>query len=331
VPVIQYNGNTISGANATMPFAFVGQQIQLTTNTPSPEALSALPVPLTFPPANPPPGGSPPYQWQVSSANIGGYTVTPPSGLSTSSSAIAQATALTNPSLTTYWLPSGGGNHTGPITYQYCITLPSPGTRCSVPVQAKFTIAQPTDVSANIFDESFTHSDYPALETMKWSISIEAQAVSPSNQSGTLQSGQYQWVQLISVDDVESFGAKQLTCTGGTTASTPALDTQYPYDTDLLMSDAPAFTFTSSAQTGMNVTENFETYLMWNPEVSTSIWVPLGLVRWSAVGDDAYNSSTGQYTIVSGSAPAGTFAVVGLSEPTWSQAVNGPSIQSSCH
>lgn len=144
------------------------------------------------------------------------------------------------------------------------------------------------------------------------------------------KAGQYQWVQLVSIDDVQSFGSQQKTCTGGTTASAPGLDTQYPYDVGLEAGDEPSAAFLPG-QTEMNANANFQTYFMWNSQINDQgIWVPLGALRWAAAGDDAYDSSTGLYDILSGSAPSGVFQLI-HSEPTWVEAVNASSVESSCH
>jgi len=313
-PAIQWNGNTISTADGSNPptqNAVIGQTIHLTVN-----------------PSTLPSGTTVTYTWAAGGTNIGGYTVSPPIQTNpTQSTATVTATSVSSADLTTYWLAPGAGKI--PVTYQYCVNIPGLTDPCSAQATAEFTVKGPTRVSVTPSDEKFYAVNNPP-ETLEWVIKFNGKATSPSGQPG-----QYTWVQLVqSISETDTFAdGKQGTCGSGV-----ALDTSYPYDTGLSTSDEPTNPLnltdqSGSEETGTNENLSMQMFLMWNPQTdSSSIPVSLGSISWTASGAISFDSSTDTWGEQSGSKPtpaSGGFALTS-SEPTWSVAINGDTLEQNC-
>lgn len=142
-------------------------------------------------------------------------------------------------------------------------------------------------------------------------IQINANAVSPSTDSGT-----FEWAQ-IATKDVETATAGSTTTTGACTV--PALDTRFPATTGKNFGDYPSLSLVSS-----NSKETWSlaltTYFMWDPMLTSSIPVPLGSVSWQAFGDATQSNSTWTVNQSDSSASAGGFQA-GPSFQNWKNVV----------
>jgi hypothetical protein len=282
---ILWNGNTISGDNATPQEVVIGQPINLTTLE-LPSGISAT--------SN---------TWTVKGSNIGAYTVA-----SDFSSATVTPTALKEASLNTYWIyPQDGIT----VTYKYCVNIQGVGTQCSPKATATFNVSGPTG--------KITFATSPSPET--WDIrpiydcnaqtgiydlvfgwrNLGSSTCVPSmplttgiNFTATLSDepnsgGNVSWVQVISSDifsGVNSNGALTKSVEG------PGLDNKYPYpptDPNIpnVAHDSPARALTSDY---VKETDIFtaKMYLLWTSKIDSSIPVPLGYVKWKISGTGVY-------------------------------------------
>jgi hypothetical protein len=296
---IQWNGNTISTTDGTTPptqNAVVGQQIVLTT--------PALPAGIITTNTT----------WTVNGTNIGGYT--PGDG----ANSVTQ-TMLNNTNVTTYWANSGSAI---PVTYQYSANIEGadPVNQSSLPANATFNVTGPTEVTVTPSGQTFFISGNP--QAMVWGIQFDATATSPNSNAGV-----YTWVQLVQSLNETGYlnDGTQITCTGG-----PGLDTVYPYVTGLYAEDGPTSPLDSTLQNAENDVANYQMYLMWNPQTSGSIPVPLGSIGWSTSGNVVWNSSSNTWTKVSGGTTFGTFTTSSPSYPLWTPPiVTAQMISASCN
>jgi len=297
VPVIYYNGNPISGAGATTPSGVVGQQIQLTTNTPTAVALSALPVPLTFPSG--PASGPQPYVWQFQGGPIANYTPTATSYQT--GSVVPLNLNLANE--TVYWPYPNPTSGPWGMTYQYCVNGPGFSNNCGPQTATNFTVTGPTGGSMSVKPYSSVvsiaslnactgHSAGPYLVYASGTISGTAcnygQNVAPANAGINFDfptgyqnepSGAFYLVQLIGSDTV--YGK----------AYAPGLDTMFPYGGPP-SDDSPGNLLLPAAGT---VTRNFTAnmFLMWKSTLANAIYVPLGYQTWGFDGNATCTASCG--------------------------------------
>lgn len=313
-PLIQCNGTTmqcygetISGSNATTQSAVVGQQIVLTTTTPTSTSYDGNPVSWTWTVPNTP-------------ANIGARVFGTSDNLGNPTSASATATVLTNPGLTTYWLYP---NSSIPVTYKYCINIQgaNPVLQCSLPANATFNVTGPTAT----ITPSLSLSTTPPATGVWWVSGTDSGCngyqylvfgtlTLPSAGCGLLNpakygigflaspppdSGRFEWVQLITSDILTG------TATGQEVTPTirnTGLDQFYPYPTIDTSWTSVADTPTISVNTPTLTTEtrafSATMYLLWTGNASdvqgrdsNYIDVPIGYVTWSISGT-ADNNTT---------------------------------------
>jgi hypothetical protein len=296
-------GNVISTADGSPPptqNAVVGQQIALTTTTPTTTAYDGPTLTPT---------------WTVGGTRIKNYA---PTTASASVTELAD-TDLQTSNATFYWVYP---NPSVPVTYQYCVNIhgANPVLQCSLPANATFNITGPTGINVIPSGQEFF---IPADQLeMIWGIKFNATATSPNGYTGV-----YTWVQLVSLTEISDLIDKtQLTCTGG-----PGLDTQYPYETGLYAEDGPLDPIDPTLQKTVIETADFQMYFMWNPQTTGSIPVPLGSIEWSTLGSVASNSTNNSWTINSGQTTSGTFSTSSPSYPLWSPPTVTPStIAASC-
>jgi hypothetical protein len=289
---MQCNGTVISGPNATDQPVVVGQQIVLTT--------PALPAGITATSTT----------WTVGGPNIGGYN--PGDG----NDSVLQTT-LNQPSLTTYWINTGSAI---PVTYQYCVNIPGVGNQCSLPSTATFDVSGPT-VSMGTETSAVSVGLTP----------IELGFFVPPNTSGIVFNaiatqpdipGLLIFVQLI--DEYTGQYTSSNNCPAFNYGI--GVDSQFPYD----QSPVGATTYSTNDSPGIPLysndsaaTANFEArmFLMWQPNTSSSIPVPMGYVTWNWSGEadqisNAWSVNSG--SVVASSNPS---FVSTTQFPTWDSAV----------
>jgi hypothetical protein len=100
------------------------------------------------------------------------------------------------------------------------------------------------------------------------------------------------------------------------------IDSAYPYWGSGDTNDSPAFPMDSSNNDGLTIIErtlndSYEMFLMFQPDVANSIWVPLRKVSWSWTADATYDQST--ITLVSSSQSTNPSDTDCLTHPQWTR------------
>jgi hypothetical protein len=291
VPVIQWNGNTISGSGTSAQSAVVGQQIQLST-TPTAATLAAIPTPVTISQIT----------WSVGGTNIGGYTPTPTS-FSTGSVTPTTTTATTYQNLNTYWVYPSTKGTPFQVAYQYCYTDPVAGIQCSPNATAKFNVTGPTGGTMTFtpYSAAVSIANLTACSTAPGgpyliyaenatgsicNLAVSATGITYNSPTGyqNASGGTFSLIQLISSD----------TLSGAGTSFGAGLDTRYP-DPGPPNNDNPAIALPSTPTTvSRNFTANL--FLMWKSSITNSIPVPLGYQTWGFNGSATCSESCGTYT-----------------------------------
>lgn len=260
--------------------------------------------------------------WTPQGTAVGGYNHSQNSGQ-------VQALTLTASPVTFYWVYVGTSVS---VTYSYCLN----NGQCSPNSQAGF------DITGHSASFSIIH-DIPRISTIIIN-SVSTKILSFGNLSGTFPdhltgtpgiqftaspnpaNGSYSWEQLIVTDRIQSTSSSGVTtCDLG-----HGLDNTDPYRplTSTYTNDSPFSTLLSS---NTEVTRNFsaQMYLLWTPNLTGAIPVPIGSVSWSFYGD-ATNGSHG-WSLRSGTDNVGQFVAAQPTNPfhgypTWS----GHTTNSSC-
>jgi hypothetical protein len=315
--------STTDGSEPPVQNVVVGQPIIL-TSPPLPNGITATRT-----------------TWTVGGTNIGGYAPTP------TSAPPPTKTAVTNSYLNTFWVYPQDGI---PVTYQYCVNIPGVGNQCSLVANASFNVTGPTATitpNSNYWTVSppiscpttvqILYFGYPdptsgcALTPLVKGISFQAALSSVPDSGGTAE-----WVQLITKNTLS--GTLLSGGDAGPTSQGVGLDNSYPY-----LPDDPNDAVTTQASDSPNnaldpslarETRRFKAdmYYLWQPQISGSIFVPLGYVEWSTSGTAVqHTNDTTPWSLASSGA---TTAVFHLSTdtgnthgyPTWSGIVtNGQS------
>jgi hypothetical protein len=271
--------------NDTTQSAVVGQQIALT-------ASYSLPAGITVQSQS----------WSVPGTTVGGYSASASSGATI-------ATNFSQPSTTFYWVDTGTARNV-----VYNLTL-SDGSTWSASVP--FNVSGPTSTTmtavlgpVNIVSGprlEFGNSGTPGIE-------FTAGTTPPT---GT--TGQFLFVQIVTAYNVSySTGCQFSTGTG--------LDNVYPLPFDSSSNnstnDSPSIALFSVDSEGF---ANFSatTYLLWQPNVTNSIPVPLGNISWQWSGDAVQIGSSGVFSLNTSNKNASAFSP-SISFPTWTtRVVNG--------
>jgi len=309
--------STTDGSNPPVQNVVVGQPIILTTNP-------NLPASIT------------PYKttWTADGTNIGGFAVAPDS-----SSATVTPTGLKTASLNSFWVYQASNI---PVTYQYCVNIPGVGKQCSQTANATFSVTGPTatitpgptswSVSPQISCSTIVqllYFGYPdptsgcSRKPLVKGISFTAALSNVPNGGGTAE-----WVQLVKGNRLSGTTLSGVPATP--TSLGVGLDKSYPYPPDD-PNDPVTTEASDSPNNGLDTSLARETrrfkanmYYLWKPQISGSIFVPLGYVEWSTSGTAAQKAKdTPPWSLVS-SGP--TTAVFNASSdtgnahgfPTWS-------------
>ncbi len=272
--------STTDGSNPPVQSVVVGQPIILTTNP-------NLPATIT------------PYKttWTVEGTSIGGYAPT-------TASATVTKTVLNKASLNSYWVyPLNGIN----VTYTYCVNIPGVGNQCSEEANAIFDVYGPTATitpSPNSWSVvppmscpttvQLLYFGYPdptsgcSVTPLVKGISFSAALSNMPAINGSVVSGTAEWIQLITKDTLSGTllsGGKV-----GPTSQGVGLDKTYPYPPNDLYNVVTTAT-SDSPDNSLNPLLTRETrrfkadmYYLWKPQISGSIFVPLGYVEWGTSG-----------------------------------------------
>lgn len=244
--------------------------------------------------------------WTVGGTTVGGWTVGSSSGGYT-------GTNFSQKSTTFYWLAAANSLQT-----KFTLTL---SNGFSSTVSSTFHVAGPTGVSATATPGHWEIIGGNALALGSntvgdFGIRLNSNATSPSGDAGT-----YEWAQFITDNAFTvTAGGTSTSCSYGT-----GLDTRFPAGTGLSFVDSPSEPLQSS-WSKLTWSLAYKTYLMWDPELTNSIPVPLGSVSWQAFGDAAQNNNT--WTVQSdSSASTGTFQASSSPFTNWSSVAPTSSCQ----
>jgi hypothetical protein len=319
--------STTDGSQPPVQEAVVGQPINLTT--------PMLPSGLTATSTT----------WTVEGTNIGGYVVA-----ADASSASVTKTELKNATLDTYWVYTGSAI---PVTYKYCVDIPGADAdgKCSLVANASFNVSGPTatitptpnswsvtnpftgcnNVQFLVFGVLFPNSTSCAKTPFVPGITFAAALSNVPDSGGTTE-----WVQLITKNTLS--GTLLSGGQAGPTSYGVGLDNSYPYPPDdsnntvtTLASDTPNNDLGPSLA---RETRRFKAdmYYLWRPQITGSIFVPLGYVDWSVYGTAVQHTTYSPPWSLASSGP--TTAAFNVSTdtgnahgyPTWSgTVVNGQS------
>ena len=325
--------STVDGAPPPVQNVVVGQKIVLNTNT-NPN------LPIT------------PYKttWTVDGTRIKNYAPT------TASASVTELKGmdLAQPNITFYWVYQ---NSSIPVTvtYQYCVNIPGVGNQCSPVANATFNVSGPTGFITPTYDPGNWSLNGPIpvcgkkktiyalyFGSLNVAESTSCQAVASSagitftaSLSDVPSSGGTNaWVQLISSNTLSAVTptGKQAISNYGT-----GLDKSFPYP--LPLDDSSGNVVNDVPGSGLNTIYATETkdfsanmYLLWTPQISGSIPVPIGYVSWtiSATADQNVGQSP-PWAVADGATATATFTVStdtgapthGL--PTWKRVVTAAS------
>lgn len=204
-PQILYFGNIVSGLQSVT----VGQQIQLSAQIPTTIDVASRTWSLTGP-----------------GTVIGSFTAN-----GTVGEQPHPLTDFTTPTLTFYWVASGGVTSAlNPVTFSYCLV----NQQCSTPVTVNFDVAAPdateqpaiTTTTVNVFSNGIEFLGYQAVSPNAPGIKF----VAPNSTNLPAGNpGSYQWVQLINQDKVSYINSSGAGSCSFLVGSDPELDTAWPY------------------------------------------------------------------------------------------------------
>jgi len=273
--------STIGDSDPPLETVVVGQPIVLRTNPNLPATIK-------------------PYKttWTVGGTNIGGYAPTP-------ASATVTPTKLNSASLNSFWVYPASSI---PVTYQYCVNIPGVGKQCSMTANATFNVIgpptakiTPTPTYWSVSPEMSCPNTLQLLyfgvpdptsgclhKPLVKGISFDSVLSNMPVINGSAVSGTTEWVQIIETNAVSGTllsGGK-----AGPTSLGVGLDKTYPYPPD-----DPLESMTTKASDSPSVdldpdlareTRRFKAdmYYLWKPQISGSIFVPLGYVEWESSG-----------------------------------------------
>lgn len=133
--------------------------------------------------------------------------------------------------------------------------------------------------------------------------------------------GNFQWVQIVNATG----GTRTVAATGEVQRNNcgPALDTTYPYSSNITTEDSPA----QELLPGFSARTRSDTFMitvMFRPSLVNSIWVPLAKVDWSW-GFSATSVDGGGTWSISSATPAGVLAASPTTSfPTWNSIITCP-------
>jgi hypothetical protein len=287
VPVIKWNGRTISGDNARNQSVVVGQPVELTT-TPA-----SLPGGFTVSGSN----------WTIPGTNVQDFSP-PNSGI------VLTPTQTNKPNTTYYWLyPRDAMN----VVYTYCATDPNGSQICESPeAKAVFNAKSPgsltlaTDDSRLALVEKLDACNSPGKLPFLEYGDLSGPAPGCGNDEGPpgihltasgASSGSYVFAQVVDADVSEYTHA-----TGPSPTSCGAhagLDRSFPYEAVEKQNpqtayDGPQMPLFPNALTGTR-TFHASMYLLWQPDqlsgtATASIPVPIGRQDWQFIATAVENA-----------------------------------------
>ena len=285
---IKLGGQIITGQTTSV---IVGSKVSLTS--------SALPTGASL--SN--------SQWTIppgtSSSPIATYTV-----VDSPASATVSSPQVTGTSADFYWVDSG----------QYTISYSVSVNGVPVSAQAIFNVLKPTatitqnvgDIAVGTLADGKLYLHLGNADTVP-GVSFGYSISMPPGFAG----GTFQWTQVVT-----SINATLTLNSGGQSVlqGTNVIDNafQYPFVYSGVLEDSPDVELTSDLSHAA-ITASFESYLMYKPSGTDSIWVPLKDISWSWAASATRTGSPNSWTLDANnySHSVGT-AVNSTAEPLWS-------------
>lgn len=141
--------------------------------------------------------------------------------------------------------------------------------------------------------------------------------------------GTYEWAQIVTANSytVTAAGGSQQTCIE---VSLPALDNGFPSanDNNETFEDSPQWSFSPGAATTISQSMSFTNVLLWQPNSSNSIYVPVATTTWGWSYTVSYNNGTWSLTSTT---PPSAQVQNGLTWPVWSSVATNGSVQFGCN
>ncbi len=224
--------------------------------------------------------------WSIGGTTVGGWT--PGS---------QPSTVTTNQDTTTfYWIASGNS-----LTVTFTLQLVD-----NNPLQASatFNVAGPTSPGIQVTPGTVNVGPHPNVtgttlqlggSSQNLGIQFQASATPPQGYQNT-----FVWAQIIKTVTFTYTPTTGNVSTCTTQTAPPGLDTVYPYKTTsdpTLTNDNPFVLLQSSGYSEQTEAFSATMYLMWRPNLTSDIPIPLGTVTWSWSGDALFNQSTGVWAL----------------------------------
>ena len=311
MPTISLAGTPVSGTQSVV----VGQQIALTASQPLPNC-------MTLQSSN----------WsQPQGTAVGGYTASSTTG------SVQAVPPLNTPTFTYYWTAPGSS-----LTESYASVLATTSgdglTESGPLVTASFNVTGPSATFPSIPTGNVGIFAGPVLGFGPTGIQF-----SPSTSTPSGDSGQFEWVQLITNDayTMTTTSGAQKACVNVTQPTQnpngTGLDSGFPFASGTSTLDSPMTALDSTQYLKEARSFPAQMYLLWDPalpagctlgKTCTSIPIPLGSVIWGWSGAATYSAPNWTLTSSSSTTPSWTS---GSSYPTsWPDYVPYKG-QISCH
>ena len=259
----------------------VGQKISLTADI--------QPAGTTF--SNP--------QWTVPGNRIAGYTANNTTGT------VTQLSNTSGSSINFYWVDGGNGRQ---------VQLSATINGQTVTASATFNVKRPTGQvttqtgTVNVDNLALKLRYGTFIDNGINGIAFSSNITIPSGFSGSLK-----WVQIAT-----PLRRRRLNSGAWERWTGAGLDTQFPYDTGSTTNDSPETALESIYQE-KTVNDSFEMWLMFLPDGTDSILVPLRKVNWSWAGDAVRSGQS--WSLVSSSNTQNPSDADTTTYPTWTRNV----------
>ncbi len=285
---------TITPQNQNVQNVVVGEKIELTTTVT---------------------GGTPSSkQWTIPGDKVKNYVASSTRATKTD----LPSSDLNQSSIQFYWFT---GENNRQVTHAITVN----GRQYSV--NAKFNVKQPIITSLNIthsvvtFATVFDEIRLRCEDNGNSCVSFTAQA----NNNGI--DGTYQWVQTYSESKSIHLIGQIDNCNAGQTMIRigEGVDVSYPYTSGLSMNDSPYIQLLTTVDRTI-VNDSAKSWLMFKPNLSNSIWIPMKKVDWAWAADARRNpNNPSEWQLISYTDPNPT--VTAISFPEWTRNVSSNTFQ----
>ena len=254
-------------------------------------------------------------QWTIPPEIIKNYIA----NISTGTKTAITSQDLNQSSVQFYWI--NGSENNRQVTYAVTVN----GRQYLA--RANFNVKQPTITSLNIthsvvtFATVFGEFRLRCEDNGNPCVSFTAQA----NNNGI--DGSYQWVQTYNESKSIHLIGQIDNCTAGQTMirNGEGLDVSYPYISGLSMNDSPNIRLLTTVDI-TTVNDSAKSWLMFKPNLTNSIWIPLKKIDWAWAGNARRNpNNPAEWQLISYTDPNPT--VTATTFPEWTRNVSSNAFQ----